>query len=192
MTAARGREDATVLQAYNALGFALGMSQKFGEAQDAYRRAVEIGRRIYPGGHRLVAESSHMLGVFMYSQGRAREALPHFVEALEGYEAVLGPEDVEVANVNTALGASYCDLGDFDRGLPHLERALAIIEHRTSMPDDRAATRTSLAQSLLRAGRDQDRAIALLRLAREHYIAGGETRARSLAEVDAMLARHAR
>ncbi|MFP2930120.1 tetratricopeptide repeat protein [Pyxidicoccus sp. 3LG] len=123
-------------------------------------------------------------------QGRAREALPVLELALARYEAKEGREGETLIHFLTSLGTAQLMLGQPQRALEPLERALTLASAR-SRPEDVARTRFALGRALWELGKERHRARELVDSAREGYAVRAQANIRELEAVRDWLAAHA-
>lgn len=156
---------------------------KFAEAEDALREARAIA--VEHGDHELAESAIALLGRAQYWQGRYREAVSYYEDALENAE--LSGRARSAALQLMSLGRSYRELGDREKAESFLNRAL---DRFTEIGDGRHVLLVSGDLAVLRAARGEteaveaaDRMIAWMRragLARHE----GETHERLAALLD--------
>ncbi len=100
-------------------------------------------------------------GTYLRSQGRYAEALPLHQRALRIREAVLGPDNPDVATALNYVGRALSDLGRAAEALPLYQRALRIREDVLSLDNPDVATALG---NVGRALSDLDRAAEALPL----------------------------
>lgn len=98
------------------LATALAAGDRNEEAERAFRQAI--------AAHPRYAAAELQYGNFLLVQGRAGDAVPHYVRA-----TILEPDN---PNAFSNLGAAYIHLGDFDQAAEALTRSLAIEPRRGS------------------------------------------------------------
>jgi tetratricopeptide (TPR) repeat protein len=100
-----------------------------------------------------------------------------------------------VAWTLTGLGTALVELGEHQRAIDSLERAVAIQQTRDAVPESLAESRFALARALWEAppsaGRDRARAFTLVEQAHHAYLELGEPTADAAARTATWLADHA-
>ncbi len=150
------------------------------EAEQLYRRAIEINAAAYGPNHRSVAVSVHNLGEALRRQGRFAEALEQFDRALRLKLEVLGDDHVSVAVTRNGRGAALWALGSKEEGRAELERAWASFEAAGDgvAPEVRAECAFDLAETLEGARRRE-----LGQMALDNYTRAGAPYAGESAQV---------
>ncbi len=188
-----GREHPLVAFALNGLGMVAWKQREHAEARAHYQRAIELLTRA-PGFESLSAHPLTNLGSVAYSEGRYAEARGHHLRALELFEGSVGPEHPSLGFPLTGLGKAYLAEGSAAAALPHLERAHAIYDPRTSDALELADADLALARALWTApverGRDRARARALAEDARRLYAGAGARAVSELARAETWLKEH--
>jgi hypothetical protein len=103
-------------------------------------------------------------------------------------EQAFGPEHTLLVHPLKGLGVARRRTGDVAGAVAVLERALALPGVVDGDPEILAEVRLALARALWASGSDRDRALELARLAREGYVALGESKLERVSEVDEWLA----
>jgi DNA-binding SARP family transcriptional activator/tetratricopeptide (TPR) repeat protein len=149
LTAATGAGDPLgVASAALALACALMRSNRLEEAIGHFRDAADAARRAdWPAG---AASAEGNLAIACYHQGRMREGLEHAYAALHAYRAI-GEHRAECTNLHW-LGLFHSLLGELDRGIDYLGRALRIATESGNDPV-RVVLLTHLAEIQLYRGR---------------------------------------
>jgi len=117
------------------------------------QQALLIGRRAFPAGHAVVAQSLNNLGVLYTDAGDARSGEPLLVESLAMRRRLLGPEDKDVAVTLVELARALRDQFRDQEAEAPIREALAIRrkifgeEHRET-----ATSKNELALLLLDRG----------------------------------------
>lgn len=104
--------------------------------------------------------------------GNLLEALSYYKQVEEIYVSQLGPHDILIASYYNNLALVYQELGDFDKAVDALEKALKIIERHENAGTEIAATYANLGESLLRAGRPQEAEDRLAEAVRRYQLMG--------------------
>ncbi len=136
------------------------------------------------------AMAHYSLGEAARRLGRYSVAREHLRKALECIEEGEDPDSDYLILPLETLGALFLDQGRPGQAIPPLERALMIYERQPTRFRWSAGARFLLAQALLSSGREQPRALALARQAREGYEKIGEGAQGDLAKVKSWLADH--
>jgi hypothetical protein len=117
---------------------------------------------------------------------RGADALPHYIRAADIADRTLQHREA-VAAMALRLAANTLRDHPAD-GVPHLERALRLLERGKATPDDLGRTQLRLAEFLGELGAaERPRARAMAQAARASFVAAGA--AQDLAEVDAFCLR---
>jgi serine/threonine protein kinase len=98
----------------------------FPAARKQLERAVELGRRVDPGGSDDLTFALNKLARLMWDTGQLEGAESLFVEALAMARKLHGPEHEEVAKLMNNLGYLLCVRGRLDESRELLEGALAM------------------------------------------------------------------
>ncbi|MBL9077178.1 MAG: tetratricopeptide repeat protein [Planctomycetes bacterium] len=121
----------------------IGLGQRFRAAGDLERsaraHAAALAHRIALHGdtHRSVADSASETATVLLQLGRARDALPHFEQALRVHRQLRGDVDhVDVARAENNVAFALSQLDRLPEALPHAERALAICRRLAGDRDD--------------------------------------------------------
>ncbi|CAN0259689.1 unnamed protein product [Scytosiphon promiscuus] len=136
------------------LGVCARQAGRPGEAEELYRRALEIVETKSEADDLQIAYTLHELGVCARKAGRPGEAEASFQRALEIREAELGPDDLQAAYTRHELGQCAREAGRLEEAEALYWRALEIKEARLG-PDhvDVAWTLHGLGRCVLEAGR---------------------------------------
>ena len=110
----------------NELGNLAYLLEDHREAEQRYRRALELRRAALGPSHIDVAASLSNLSTALKGLDRNDEALATGLEALALREASLGPDHVDVAASLNNLGAMYRSAGRYDEAIAALMRARSI------------------------------------------------------------------
>ena len=90
------------------------------------RKGIRLGEKYLPDQHLTVLKNYNSLGIYYFFQGNCRDALKNYAIVLEGYQAQLGPEDLEVANVYNNMALCHEQLDDYDQALDYYRQTFNI------------------------------------------------------------------
>ena len=179
-----------VAESLISLGDALGAS---GEAEDSVA-PIERGLAILDSlgqGEGAHAANAHILvGMSLQELGRADAALAHFVRGADIADRSLEHREA-IAAMGLRLAASI-EVGRerYAAAVPHLERAIRLLERGKAAPVELGKTQFALGQVLGELGPAQhEPARAMIAAARASYLAAGPAGAAGLAELDASVRR---
>ena len=96
---------------------------KVADAQQHYRRALELLRKAYGEEHPDVATCLNNFGHACYRQGEYAQALTSYRQALAIRRKVLGPEHPDVATCLNNLGVLAVEQGDIPTALDQIRQA---------------------------------------------------------------------
>ena len=117
----------------NAVGALYHLAERYGDAADAYGRALAVFEDCYGPDHFEVAMTCANLAVLAGDQGRGQEAEALGRRSLRILEALLGPDDAEVGLTLLNLAAAVAEQGRPAEAAALAERAAAILTAR--LPD---------------------------------------------------------
>ncbi len=110
---------------YNNIGHAHHNLEQLEEAEQNYRRALELLRTVYPDDqHPDIASAANNLAILLHELGRPDEALALYEESLQIRRATLGPEHPRTGVGHLNLGRLLVNLDRLDEARPHLQSAL--------------------------------------------------------------------
>jgi eukaryotic-like serine/threonine-protein kinase len=132
-------------------------------------RALEIVERGFGPDHPRTALVRSNYSEYLARSGRWEAASDAAARALASFEREADPEGIFVFIGLTALGTAYLGAGRKDDALPILERANRIGEASAPTVAYRAAARFALGRALWEIGAERERALALVRAARQDY-----------------------
>jgi tetratricopeptide (TPR) repeat protein len=138
---ALGDDHPDVARDLNALGALYHLAERYGDADDAYRRALATFEGCYGPDHFEVAMTCANLAVLHSDQGRFRAAEAAGRRSLAILEAILGPADAEVGLTLLNLAAAVAGQGRADQAAELAARACDILAARlpSGHPHVRAA-----------------------------------------------------
>jgi len=110
------------------LGTVSNVAGDFAGAEALLREALALRENAFGKRHFTVAASATNLGLTVWRQGRADEALPLFQRALGLLEEVFGTGHPDVAKAHNNLSNVLKQSGEYDEAEKHLRRAIAIWE----------------------------------------------------------------
>lgn len=108
------------------LGIALGYQRKFVEGEEVSRRAVDICRRVYPGGHENLGVALFALATNLLQKGDAAAAEPFAVEASEVVRSTLGERHGYYLATLTTLAVARGMTGNAEGSEELLRRAVSL------------------------------------------------------------------
>ncbi len=167
----------------------------FAEAEQHYRKAVEIREANLGAEHPSVALNLHNLGEVQRLQGAYQGAKATFERSLE-IKLEHMSDHPSVALTQTGLGRVLLALGESQAALELLEDAAQRRKQQESSPDARAETSFALAQALLATATDESESTALTQAhrlaeaARAGFAEAGDDYRGEREEVERWLAEH--
>ncbi len=157
------------------LGNLGGMYQLGGEPRRAaalLERGLALAEAALGPDHPDTASLRFNLALALSDLGRRSEAVEQMTAVLRARTPLLGADHADVAQAEAAVGALWVELDRPERGLPHLDRALPILEASFSPGHPvAAAARLNLADALRKLGR-LDEALDHYRRAERAFAAG--------------------
>ncbi len=111
--------------AYNTLGIVLEAKDQFDEAEKALRTSLQL-RRAGHADPSTIASCLNNLGLVVANRSDAKSALPYFEEALNLRETSEGTHATGYQSALEHYGTHLVRAGDYARGVPILERNLAL------------------------------------------------------------------
>jgi tetratricopeptide (TPR) repeat protein len=140
---------------------------RFGEAENLYRRALEITEASLGSKHSKVAMSLSNLAMLLKDTNRMKEAEPLMWRALEISESVFGPEHPEVSTCLNNLASLLQNTNRLQEAEPLMRRALDIDEASSGPEHPNVAIRLNNLATLLYDTNRMKEAEPLLRRALE-------------------------
>jgi tetratricopeptide (TPR) repeat protein len=125
--AAAGETDMNVSIALSNIGVAYSRVQKYSEAIEKSKEALRI-RKMHTSNDRDVADSLFNIGNLYYEWGESQEAVPYLKGSLNLYRALLGDDDIAIANCQVKLGTIYYNSGEVDEAVNSFSEALYVCE----------------------------------------------------------------
>ena len=108
----------------------LGMSEvglgKYAEAEEHFKKGLDIQERALPPGDPDIGSSLNSLASMYDDQGAYDRALPLYLRALAIWEEYRGPNHPDVALALTNIGSLYNDIREYQNAEPYLLRGLRI------------------------------------------------------------------
>ena len=186
--AAIGPETAELSVPLSNLGQALAELGQYDEALACLRRSRTITAKVKGPDHPDVgAATANLAGTLVASGQHLADAEREAQGALALLQRALPAGHHRIARALTILGHAQLELHHLDAALASLESALAMASIR---PYERPELQFLIARALWDAGRDRRRARALADEARRGFAELGAGHEKSVAEIDAWLARH--
>jgi eukaryotic-like serine/threonine-protein kinase len=133
---------------------ALGRARQFGEAVDAFRRALALQRELEGGASSNLARTTNELGSTLQDAGRYAEAMVEYREALDIFRASGETLTTALVLPMNNLAVALEETGDYAAAEPLSRESLAL--RRKALPDDAPAVlrgENNLARLLARAGK---------------------------------------
>lgn len=147
---------ATIGNTYRSLG-------DYAGAEPHLKRAVELGRALYPEGHEDLAFAQNKLARLLQAMGRYADAQPVFEECLDMLRRLHGAEHPEVAKLLSNLGWLLYERGEYDRAESIQREALDLRRRLLSGEHTDIATSLNNLAITLSARGDLDGAERMLR-----------------------------
>ena len=123
-------------------GAALYEAGRYEEAVPFWRKALELGERVFGADHPTTAIFINNLALLYHAQGRYEAAGPFYKRALAVSETALGPDHPLVATSLNNLAGLYDNQGRYEAAEPLYKRALTISER--ALGPDHPSVATSL------------------------------------------------
>jgi tetratricopeptide (TPR) repeat protein len=185
-----GEAHNSVADGLDILGEALVKQGRLGEARVAAERSLAIRLQAFGAEAPVVAICHNNLGDLARAEGRPREAETSYRRALELSEKPTGDEN-SAAYALAALGEIELGRGAPERGIPDLEKALALRDaHPSESPRLTAEICLSLARALRGAGQTE-RARAMAQRAADLFTMMSDKRAHEAAALVELPGPHA-
>jgi tetratricopeptide (TPR) repeat protein len=172
------------------LALTLGDLGRLEEARRMAGQALTVSQAKLGPEHPQVAFALQCLGELAQRSREWRRALEYYEKSAAISEKALGPRHPSLVPVLTGLGRARLELKDAPGALATLERAVSLGQEVSCEPQALAEARLTLARTLVRAGREPQRAQELAQRARKVFAAQPTLLAREhTAEADALMER---
>jgi eukaryotic-like serine/threonine-protein kinase len=168
------------------VGDALSSAGKHAEAVTYFGEALAMFSALQQANIGQAANAHVYLGMSLEQLDRAAEALPHYIQAADIADRHLQHRE-PLAAMALRLAANTQRDNPPD-GVPHLERAIRLLERGKATPADLGQTQFRLAEFLAEIPSERARARAMAEAARASFVAVNATA--QIAEVDAFLREH--
>ncbi|MEM9265723.1 MAG: tetratricopeptide repeat protein [Cyanobacteria bacterium P01_F01_bin.13] len=119
-------ESKAVAVLLNQTGYYLNQHAQYKDAEQLFRRAITLNRRLFGEEHPDVAQSLNDLAELYYHQGHYSEAEPLYQEALKMRKQLLSEEHPDVATSLNNLAALYKNQGHYSEAEKLYQKALAM------------------------------------------------------------------
>jgi tetratricopeptide (TPR) repeat protein/MFS family permease len=116
-------DPASATEAYNKIGMVLAGRDRFNEAIEAFRQAIEYSRRA--GIKQSISNIHYNMAVVAERAGNKDEALTYFREAIQGYRGDLA-ENPDSARIAGRLGNALAAIGNFGEATMYLQQAVTL------------------------------------------------------------------
>ncbi len=143
--------------------------KRYDDARATFEKALAIQERELGPDHRDTGEMLRSRGDAFDRLGEHDRALADHERALAILEKAFGPDHPRTAGALYDVAETRLRRGEAELAVPLAERALAILEARSTRPLDLADTQWLVAQALVLAGGDLERAFALADRAQAAY-----------------------
>lgn len=128
----------------------------YAEAEDFYKRAIEIYRLHFGDLHDMLVTTENNLGTLYSDMGRIEEAASIASSVLAKRRDIYDPTHPLIASAESRLGSTLCKLQRYDEAVNHLSRSLEIrVERVGDESRGSVASMVNLASCLIRAERLQ-------------------------------------
>jgi tetratricopeptide (TPR) repeat protein len=167
------------------LGDALGASGKAQESVDSIERGLAMLESLKQGESAHAANAHILVGMSLQELTRVDDALAHFIRGADIADRSLQHREA-IAAMGLRLAASVeVNREKYAAAVPHLERALRLLERGKAAPAELAKTQFALGQVLSAAGpAERERAQAMVAAARATYVAAGAAGTAPVLEID--------
>jgi len=160
-----GGKDAELAMILDNLGRLHVEQCEYTEAEQLYKKALTIRKRVLGSDHPDVAQSLNHLALLYYNQGKYNKAEPLYTRALTIEEQKLGKYHMDVAITLNNLAWLYCNLGQYDQAESLLTRALKIQQRPEGSESPAMATTLNALALVVRAKGEYPRAEKLFQQA---------------------------
>lgn len=123
--------------------------------EQIHSRILKQRAHRYGPEHLKTLQSKNTLAQLYFAQSRAKDALPLYLAVCEGFQRILGADDIETCRALVGLGDAYSTMSQHDTAEKHIRIALLALQ-RTLSPDDpavlKACERLALVLSRIKQG----------------------------------------
>ncbi|MEM6990487.1 MAG: serine/threonine-protein kinase [Myxococcota bacterium] len=191
--AALGPEHPQLAYAINGLGNVHHQADEFAEAGEYYRRALAIEEKAYGPENPKLIFTLDALGDVYLALERGAESEAVYQRAVDIASKEYGVDGSPLARPLDGLARAVLEEGRPAEAAEFAERSLKIRLATDTAPIEVAISRYMVARTLAASGGERTRAVALARLALDHFrtLDPGDPMAREVPKVEAWLATHA-
>jgi serine/threonine-protein kinase len=151
-------------------GVELGRAGRVDEALPVLERSLALARELYGNDSDNTGDVENEVGSTLHDQGRFREAILHYREAMRINALTVGENGAERAKPLNNLASAYEDMGDFAAAVPLFRESLAIRKKALSESDPMVLRADyNLGRVLTKAGQLKE-AHAILEAVRVDYL----------------------
>jgi eukaryotic-like serine/threonine-protein kinase len=175
-----------VAESLSGLGDALASGGKHAEAITHLTEALAMLAAAQQGDSAHAVNAHILLGMSLEELDRGAEALPHYIQAADIADRKLQHREA-LAAMGLRLAANTVR-DNPTAGIPHLERAVRVLERGKPSPADLGQTQFRLAEFLAEIPAERAKARAMAEAARASFVAANATA--QIAEVDGWLRAH--
>ncbi|WNG34440.1 tetratricopeptide repeat protein [Archangium violaceum] len=155
------------------------------------QQALELRERNLGPAHLTTAMMRVSIGASYLELGQPARALAIFEKEQPLFEKTMGVDSPVGVLPQEGKGEALQRLGRATEAIPVLERVLRVVESRPVRPAYRASAQFAMARALWDAGQQPERALKLAHSARATFSRAPILHAKALAELEALLKRHA-
>lgn len=138
----KGKDSPEVAQSLNNLAELLRADKDYAGALKLHQRALKIRTTAFTENSKEVAESKNNIGGIYYSQGKYKQALPYFEQAVTTFEQ-LNTATRQLATAVNNLGGTYFQLGDKQKAAECFDKAYNL--YKNALGENHPLTRNALA-----------------------------------------------
>ena len=143
----------------HAYSLALGHMQRYAEAEQLCREALDLAERVYGKGDPRTVPAQISWGVSLRNLERFAESAAVMDQVLAIERRHLAPDHRRVADILVNVGASHTLAGDARNAVAYLEESLAISQRRNEMSGRTAARASAALAKALEESGDDERAL---------------------------------
>lgn len=129
-----GESDQRTIRSRLALASLMGERQDFEGAATTLKALLPEARRQLGPDEPVLYTAINDLGIVLANLGRAEEAVPYLVEALDGRRRLLGENDPDVMVTMSNLAQAYDGMGDTPHSLEMMQEALRVARSLPEQP----------------------------------------------------------